>query len=140
MYVPVLVYDCKHQAIGAIHSGWRGSQQNVVGATIDAMAEAFGTSASDIYVYVGAAASQCCYEVGPEVAQQFDKQFSRVSNAGKYWFDNKGVVLSQLLDKGVESTRIELDSRCTICDTTLHSYRRDGAGSGRMFAVIGMSV
>jgi copper oxidase (laccase) domain-containing protein len=47
-------------------------------------------------------------------------------------------VLDQLLGAGVSSDHIELDPRCTICDHRLHSYRRDGATSGRMFGVIGV--
>jgi len=45
----------------------------------------------------------------------------------------------QLLDAGVSPRRIAVSTLCTACRTDLlFSYRREGAGTGRMMAVIGM--
>ena len=44
------------------------------------------------------------------------------------------------VERGVSAGLVELDERCTICSPHYHSYRRDGARSGRMFAVIGMNT
>lgn len=136
--IPVLIYDSKVEVVAGVHSGWRGSARNIVAKTIRRLIEEFGTSPQDLFVYVGASAGQCCYEVGHDVASKFDPGHSRPLSSDKFLFDNKGVVLGQLIDVGVPAQRIELDSRCTICDPTLHSYRRDGARSGRMFGVIGV--
>jgi copper oxidase (laccase) domain-containing protein len=121
-----------------VHSGWRGTAQNIAGATIEQLERAHGSAVADLHVYIGAAASQCCYEVGEDVASRFDAVYSRPLGGGKYLFDNKGAVLDQILRLGIPPTQIELDPRCTICDGSLHSYRRDGSQSGRMFAVIGL--
>lgn len=136
--VPVLIYDEENAVVAGVHSGWRGTMQKIVAATLETLRREKGSSAASLHVYVGAAAGQCCYEVGEDVASRFDARYSRPLGGGKYLFDNKGAVLSQLLAFGVPSAQIELDPRCTICDSALHSYRRDGGKSGRMFAVIGL--
>lgn len=135
---PVLIYDPIRSVVAGVHSGWRGTALNLTGLTINRLRLDHGSDPADLRVYLGAAAGQCCYEVGTDVADRFPERHGRELGGGKYLFDNKGVVLQQLLDAGVAPSNIELDPRCTICDSTLHSYRRDGARSGRMFAVIGI--
>lgn len=134
---PVLLYDPSCGVIAGVHSGWRGTALNIAGATVDRLA-GLGCSRGELRAYIGAAAGQCCYEVGEDVAGRFEARFSRPIGDGKFLFDNRGVVLDQLLDAGLRSVHMELDARCTICDMNFHSFRRDGEHSGRMFAVIGM--
>ncbi len=136
--LPVLMYDPVHHVVAGVHSGWRGTQANITGRTVERLREEFDARAGDLHLYIGAGASQCCYEVGDDVALLFDPRYCRGLATGKYLFDNKGAVLEQALAAGIAAERIELDTRCTICDAGLHSYRRDGMKSGRMFAVIGM--
>ena len=46
---------------------------------------------------------------------------------------------SQLMDAGVSPRRIAVSALCTACRTDLlFSYRREGAGTGRLMAVIGI--
>jgi copper oxidase (laccase) domain-containing protein len=82
---------------------------------------------------------QCCYEVGTDVAEQFDDRYSLPLGGGKWLFDNAGVVLDQLIAAGLQPERIEMEDRCTICDPRLHSWRRDREKSGRMLALIGLT-
>jgi hypothetical protein len=134
---PVLLYDRETGAIGAIHSGWRGSAAGVVGNGIVRMREEYDTDPGDLLVWLGPSAGPCCYEVGDEVADRFDRSCSRPTGEGKYLFDNRRAILLDLLREGVPAASIHVDSRCTICDSSFHSWRRDGPDSGRMLAVIG---
>lgn len=136
--IPVLVYDDEKKIVAGAHSGWRGTEQKIVGKLVAKLREEFDSTPSRLHVYVGVSAGQCCYEVGAEVAERFDTRHSRPFREGKFLFDNRGVVLRQLLDAGIPPRQIELDPRCTICDPNFHSYRRDGSASGRMFGAIGM--
>lgn len=138
--VPILLFDPRRRAVAVVHSGWRGTLRGIARATIERMRESFFTDPSDVRAYVGAAASQCCYEVGDDVASAFDARHSRPIGGGKYLFDNKGCVLEQLISCGLQPHHVELDIRCTICGPSFHSYRRDGKQSGRMLAVIGMNT
>ncbi len=135
---PVLLYDRQRGAIGAIHSGWRGSAAGVVRRGIERMGEEYDTDPADLLVWLGPSAGPCCYEVGEDVAGEFDPSCSRAIGGGKYLFDNRRAILRDLLESGVPSGSIQVDPRCTICDTGFHSWRRDGAASGRMLAVIGL--
>jgi YfiH family protein len=136
--IPVLIYDRKNDIVAGAHSGWRGSAVNITGKLVARLRDECTSEPAWLHVYVGTSAGQCCYEVGEEVASRFDERHSRPIDGGKYLFDNRGVVLDQLLEAGVPPQQIELDSRCTICDPGYHSYRRDGRSSGRMFGVIGI--
>jgi copper oxidase (laccase) domain-containing protein len=52
--------------------------------------------------------------------------------------DLKGAVMSQLLEGGIPPAAIDISPLCTISEAfVLHSYRRDGAGSGRMMGITG---
>ncbi len=136
--IPLLIHDPRRGAVAAVHSGWRGSRLNIAGLTVERMISELGTDPADLVCHIGASAGQCCYEVGEEVAGCFAPRHSREHRNGKYLFDNRGVVLDQLLARGVQAGGIAIDPRCTICDPNFHSYRRDGRMSGRMFGVIGL--
>ncbi|MCB0711589.1 MAG: peptidoglycan editing factor PgeF [Ignavibacteriae bacterium] len=136
--VPILIADPDRNVVAGVHSGWRGSVQNIVGKTLALLKDVYTLSAENLLVWVGPSAGQCCYEVGADVAGAFDSKHSRGISDGKYLFDNRGVVVEQLLAEDVLPERIEVDLRCTICDTRFQSYRRERERSGRMFAVIGV--
>ncbi len=136
--VPILLYDRKSHAVGAIHSGWRGTAAEVLPRGIEAMTASFGTSPEDLLVWVGPAAGACCYEVREDVVSAFDPSFSREIGEGRYLFDNRAAILAQLRAARVPSGSVEVDIRCTICDERFHSWRREGKSSGRMLAVIGL--
>ena len=135
--VPILLFDPLHNAVGAVHAGWRGTASAIVVAAVEAMHAEFGTLAAGLIASIGPSASGCCYRVGEDVASRFPPPFVR-EEEGESYVDLKGVNRSQLLDAGLRPGNVELSPYCTISDSSLfHSYRRDGAKSGRMMGVIG---
>ena len=136
--VPVLFYDPEHCVVAGVHSGWRGSVQRIASNLVQYMHTVFGTRSEDLHAWIGPSAGLCCYEVGAEVASQFDECHSRSLGRGTFLLDNRGSVLADLLESGLDEKQIEVDIRCTICDERFHSYRRDRERSGRMSALIGM--
>lgn len=133
----ILVYDSANKAVGAIHSGWRGSKLNITKAGVEIMGLT-GSKPEDLYVYVGPGACAKCYEVEDDVYQQFDPIYFTKKNEVKWLFDNTAVVRDQLLEAGVKQENIEIDSRCTMEDPELFSARRDKLDTGRNVAVIGL--
>ncbi|MBR4027294.1 MAG: peptidoglycan editing factor PgeF [Lachnospiraceae bacterium] len=73
--VPLYFVDPVHKAIGLSHSGWKGTVARMGQKTLEAMHEAFGTEAKDVYVAIGPSICQDCYEVSEDVAEQFYKEF-----------------------------------------------------------------
>ncbi|MBL8015986.1 MAG: peptidoglycan editing factor PgeF, partial [Ignavibacteria bacterium] len=139
--MPVMLYDPVNNAIANIHSGWRGTQKNIAGNTVERMKEEFGTDAGGLIAFMGPAISKKNFEVDEDVAAMFPAVYTsrKPDAAGKFIVDTGQMVFDQLIDAGVNAANIE---RCTYCTFDshehLHSYRRDKHLSGRMFAVLGM--
>ena len=89
--VPILLADISHRAVAAVHAGWRGTLARIITKTLGRMRQEFGTRPEDVVAAVGPAIGRCCYEVGPEVAQQFAAQFAGAAE----WFDGPFARLSE---------------------------------------------
>ena len=74
--VPLLFVDPVHRAIGASHSGWRGTVQRMGAETIRIMQENYGTDPKDLLCAVGPSICRDCYEISEDVAQCFMEAFS----------------------------------------------------------------
>jgi polyphenol oxidase len=81
--VPILLADTKRRAVAAIHSGWRGTLRRIAAKALGRMQMEFGTEPQDVIAVLGPAIGGCCYEVGAEVAREFDAQFP----AAREWFE-----------------------------------------------------
>ena len=136
--VPIFLFDEKKMVVAGIHAGWRGTKAGIVSNTINLMKKEFGSDPENIVAFIGPSASVCCYEVGEEVASQFETGFV-MRRDGKIFLDLKSANTSQLVQSAVPASSIEISPLCTITEKdTLHSYRRDGDRSGRMMGVIGL--
>ncbi len=135
--VPILIYDAVRRAAGIVHSGWKGSRGRIVEKCLRLMGERFSTRPADIFAYIGPAASGCCYEVGPEVADQFPPEALRKTEVGRAHLDLGVFNRNLLVECGVPGEQVALSGRCTIHEADLfHSHRRDSEQSGRMLAII----
>ena len=134
----IFLYDKKNRVIAGVHSGWRGTAKKILKKTLDRLEEKYGTSPSDLTAYLGPSICQPNYEVGEEVAEQFDKKY-RVALKGKYFLNVSQVNYDILLNFGIKKKDIQLSGLCSYeLKNFLHSYRRDGQKSGRALGVIAM--
>jgi len=81
--VPILLADTKRRAVAAIHAGWRGTLKRIAVKTLGRMTMEFGTRPEDVMAALGPGIGRCCYEVGSDVARDFDAQF----RDARAWFD-----------------------------------------------------
>jgi len=81
--VPILLADPKRRAIAAIHSGWRGTVRRIAAKALGRMQMEFGTKPEDVIAALGPGIGQSCYEVGSEVAAEFQAQFPNA----REWFE-----------------------------------------------------
>ena len=65
---PILILDPVKGAVAAIHAGWRGTVQQIVLKTIEAMQKEYATTPADCLAYIGTCIDQSSFEVGEEVA------------------------------------------------------------------------
>jgi YfiH family protein len=164
--VPILLVDPKNRAVAAVHAGWRGTLARIIEKTIGRMQMQFGTQPADLLAAIGPAIGGCCYEVGTEVAAAFSGQFANAAEffdelrtgdepnplqwlnmmppghqppPNKVLLDLRKANRSQLETAGVSPANIFVSDLCTGCRRDLlFSYRKEGAETGRMMAVVGI--
>ncbi len=141
--VPILLYDPIHKAVAAIHSGWKGTLENITGNTIDHMQKAFKTDPGELVAAIGPCIGSQVYEVGKDLYDQFESKGFPVSSLfeseenDKFLFYIRMAVFSQLMEKGVSN--IYSFPYCTYSNPELFfSARRQGIRSGRMLTGIGI--
>lgn len=136
--IPIFLYEPIKKVVAGVHSGWKGTYKKILTNTIEEMKKIFSIDPSELTAYIGPGISQDNYEVGEDVAKFFEEDVKYAKN-GKFFLDLKKDNYKQLLNSGVKKENIEISGLCTFNEKNLlHSYRRDGNKSGRMFGVIGM--
>jgi YfiH family protein len=139
--VPVLVGDRSSGAVAAIHSGWQGTELNVVAAGLAALTSELGQT-GDLVAAIGPHIEVCCFEVGDDVAARLSVCAPGVDAVDRRHglrphVDLRKIVRAQLETLGVRSEAIDDVRGCTKCDATrFFSYRRDRENSGRLLAAI----
>jgi polyphenol oxidase len=152
--VPILLYDARHQAIGLVHAGWRGTAGAVAAHAVEAMRQRFGSRPEEMLAGIGPSIGKCCYTVGDEVRERFRSNatawasacFEERATSGSderpalyvdLWESNR----RQLLAAGLAPDHIELAGICTGCRTDLFfSYRMERQGTGRFGVAIGLAA
>lgn len=136
----VLLADPTHGVAGACHAGWRGAVRGIVADTVTAMADR-GAVPTETRAYVSPCLSQEAFEVGPEVAAQFDAAVvGHPDGAERPHVDLKAALRRQLEDAGLPPDAIEVSDRCTLQEPDhFFSYRasqQQSGRTGRMFGAI----
>lgn len=148
---PILLYDPAHRAFGMVHAGWRGTAAAAAPRAIAMMRVRYNTRAQDLLVGVGPAIGSCCYEVGQEVWEAFQREplaretgvFERrepfsARHSGLY-LDVAASNVRQLLAAGIREDHLETSGMCTGCRTDLfYSHRKEPWPSGRFAVGIGL--
>ncbi|WP_295156596.1 peptidoglycan editing factor PgeF [uncultured Brachyspira sp.] len=129
--VPIILYCDESKSMAAIHSGWRGTAENITSKTIELMKKEYSINLSKMYAYIGPYIAQKDYEVGDEVAVHF-KNKTIINN--KWHIDNGLEVKNQMIECGILEKNIELSNLNTY-DEEFYSYRRDGVQIGRMLTL-----
>jgi YfiH family protein len=132
--VPILLVDRLGETAAAVHAGWRGMAAGVIEAAIEAL------SATSIEAVVGPAIAGCCYEVGLEVREAFSRTGGLTSAAWTTRGGREHVDLrtaARLLLEAAGVNRVAVLGPCTRCDARYHSFRRDGAATGRQLSFVG---
>ena len=157
--VPILLYDARQKAVAAVHSGWKGTVQNIIAATIQRMKEEFSTDPADIRAVIGPCIHVDAFEVGDEVYEKFaampelkdcgvpakrmplmsksasesaseSASKSESKSDSKWHIDLPAVCRIELLLSGVSADNIEVRPECTW---TLHDQFFSARRLGKQF-------
>lgn len=133
--VPVLLSG--GGVVAAIHSGWRGTVADVVGAVVDRFQSEFGVTSAHIEAALGPSISGPHYEVSDQVIEalsvlEVDHRLWRAGNQ----VDLRKLIAARLQQLGISTDRTDHVGPCTAASPNLASYRRDGADAGRQWSMI----
>jgi YfiH family protein len=130
--VPVLFGDPDAGVVAAAHAGRVGLAAGVLPATVARMAE---LGASGITAWIGPHICGECYEVPADLQADYSLLHPAAvatTSWGTPSLDLGAAAAVQLASLGCTVVRVD---PCTRTTATLHSYRRDGAASGRQAAL-----
>ncbi len=138
---PVLLWDRVRGAVGAVHAGWRGTVADIVGNTVRAMCDSYGSDPKNLCAAIGPNIAQCCFETDSDVPQavlkllgEEGKPFIRAVGE-KFHVDLKGVNRVLLNRAGVQT--VDVCMECTACQPQrFWSHRIVGKDRGSMAAII----
>ena len=137
--VPVLMVG--DEVIAAVHAGWRGAADDIVGAAVKRFRIEYGVPAARIRAFLGPSISGPRYEVGQEVIGALQHHAVNQSR----WRDGKHVdlrafLVGRLQDLGLEKAAVSSIGPCTAGSAKLASFRRDASAAGRQFSLVYRSL
>jgi YfiH family protein len=144
--VPVLLADRGHRVVAAIHAGWRGTAAGVCGATLDAIG-GLGVRPADLVAVVGPSIGPCCYQVDAAVrvacagldmpTDGWFQEDAQAASGPRWKLDLWQATHDQLVHAGMSPSDVHIARLCTADHLDVcYSYRREGAGTGRLVAAI----
>lgn len=149
--VPLYFVDPVKKAIGLTHSGWRGTVARIGRLTVEGMRDAYDCRPEDIIAVIGPSICRKCFEIGEDVATEFEKAFPKNSKDilfpldtpdgkdQKYhcdlWIANQTV----LLQAGLSASHIQISRVCTCCNPELlFSHRKTQGKRGTLAAFLSL--
>jgi YfiH family protein len=108
---PVVLHDPVRGALGVAHAGRRGVVLDVLGATIDALRERYGTAPGDLRAAVGPCIGPASYELGgaelEETSAALGDDLLVPTRPGHARFDLPTAVHRRLAESGVPADQVQ---------------------------------
>ncbi len=145
--IPVLLYDPIARAIGAVHSGWRGTALDIAPKAAKLMGERFGSRPENILAAIGPGIGPCCFETHGDVPQamealmgDFVRPFvTALEKPGKFQVDLTAIIARRLALAGLLPENIDQLNLCTACHLdSFWSHRKLGDARGNQAAAIAL--
>lgn len=135
--IPIIVFDKEKKIIANVHSGWKGTLNEIIINTIKELQNNFNSNIQDLLFFFGPAICQNCFEVDEDVKDLFYNKFSYlknineiikkariINNIQKYKIDTLLLNKSLLLNLNIPKENMYFANICTCCNSKyIHSYR-----------------
>ena len=121
---PILIADPVQHVVAAVHAGWRGTVAQIAYLAVQRMRQDYGSHPTNLIAAIGPGISRCCFEVGTEVAEHFQRSEIEFGKTNPK-VDLKAANHGQLIEAGLNPTNISTAQECTVCTAGFHSFRRD---------------
>jgi polyphenol oxidase len=132
----VMMYDPVKKVAANVHSGWRGSIQNIIGGCIEVMKQQYNTRPENIVAGISPSLGPCCCEF-IHYKDEIPKAYWKYKDS-RHHFDFWSISRDQLISSGVQPKNIETAHICTKCNSHLFYSYHHSKNSGRFAAVIGI--
>ncbi len=139
--VPIFIFDKNKQVISIIHSGWKGTYNEIVLNSLNKFIHIYNSNLKDIEIYIGPHNMSCCYEVGEDLKEKFLNHKRFASN--EKIFNNNNLDLSECIKASILSSNLSRENiktmgYCTYCseEVKFYSYRKDNGSLNRIFSFI----
>ena len=133
--IPIYLAAPRSGVIALIHAGWRGAAGGVLARSIDLLRRRGSVKESEIIMHCGVGICGECYEVGPEVAERFDKTHDH----GPVRLDLRAALTKQARELGIEDVSISPWCSAEGRDR-FFSHRASRGRDGRMVAYVGRPI
>ena len=147
--ISLFFYDPVKNVIGDVHSGWKGTYQEIAKEAIELLKKEYGSNPKDLICCIGPSIKKCCFEVSQDVRDMFYEKFKNTGRIdeiisssnipGKYYIDT--VLINRILleNEGLIPENIVESGICTKCKSMyVHSYRAEGKEFGINTAIISL--
>lgn len=144
--VPILFYDPIHKAVGACHSGWRGTKGKILQNVVEKMRKHFSSNPAEILIAIGPSICKEQYVVSEDLALSFLEDYpdlgedtaspiQRISK-DKFQLDLWDLNRRIALDCGIKEEHISISGYCTMENPELffsHRYSQGRRGLQGVF-------
>lgn len=141
--LPIVIYDPITHSAGIVHAGWKGCAANIFTITIERMVQEFSVCVKDLEIYFGPAAGGCCYQVSLDFIDNFkqhgDIEAAFIKKNSQIFFNSTIFTSIIARNLGIKAKNIYTTYNvCTICTTSLCSYRREKEKARRQITLISL--
>lgn len=131
----LVLYEPKEKVLALVHSGWKGSVQNIIGKTIGEMEKKLNLDPANLVCAITPSLGPCCGEF-KNYENELPKEFLAYKDHNDY-FDFWSISRLQLKEAGLRDGHIEIAGICSKCHEDCFSFRR-GDIFGRMGLLAGI--
>lgn len=136
--VPILFFDPIHKAIGACHSGWRGTKGKILQNVVEEMRKHFSSNPAEILIAIGPSICKEQYVVSEDLALSFLEDYpdlgedtaspiQRISK-DKFQLDLWDLNRRIALNCGIKEEHISISGYCTMENPELFFSHRYSQG------------
>ena len=137
--VPILFFDPVQKAIGACHSGWRGTKGKILRNVVEEMNKEFSSKAEDILIAIGPCISKEQYIVSEDLGFSFLEDYPECReedtaspiqrfSGEKFQLDLWDLNRRIALESGIQEEHISISGYCTMENPELFFSHRYSQG------------
>ena len=145
----MLFFDPQKKVIANVHSGWKGTLQEISIEAVKKMKKEYSCNAEDIMCFICQSIRKCHFEVDQEVKDLFYNKFKKLYNIEEIIEENKEknkwhidtVLINRtiLKQEGLKEENIIDSGLCSVCNSDIiHSFRVEKEGYGLETALIAL--